>query len=147
MQKFFNLTDREAENTLRDNAAFRLFCGCSIIKNWHVPDHIKIEEFRSRLKPETQRKIANLIAVLAVKLKYANSAKLDIDSTVQEANISYSAVANFLVKIAVIAKRLVKPLGKLSRNSIDAYQINLKKIKAVVFYYFNLKRRGKMLAY
>jgi IS5 family transposase len=53
LQNLFNLTDREAENTSRDNAAFRLFCGCSIIKNWHVPDHTKIENFRSRLKAET----------------------------------------------------------------------------------------------
>ncbi len=98
LQKLFNLTDREAENTLRDNAAFRLFCGCSIIKSWHVPDHTKIEEFRSRLKSEIQRQIANSITVLAVKLKYANPAKLDIDSTVQDANIAYPAVANLLVK-------------------------------------------------
>ena len=37
LQTLFNLTDREAENTVRNNAAFRLFCGNNLIKCWHVP--------------------------------------------------------------------------------------------------------------
>ncbi len=143
LQKLFNLTDdREAENTVRDNAAFRLFCGYGIIKNWHIPDHTKVEEFRSRLKPETQRHIANLIVVQTVKLKYASPAKLNVDSTIPEANIAYPAVANLLVKVVVVAKRLVNPLAKISGKSMDAYQVNLKRIKAVALYYFNLKRKG-----
>ncbi len=72
LQQLFNLTDRQTEYSVRDNAAFRLFCGEGHIKKWHVPDHTKIEEFRSRLLPETQRKIANLIAVHATRLNYPN---------------------------------------------------------------------------
>lgn len=65
----FDLTDRQAQYTLHDNAAFRLFCGYGIIKKWHVPDHTKIEKFRSRLLPETQRQLANHLAVHASSLK------------------------------------------------------------------------------
>jgi len=59
LQQMFDLSDRAAEQHLNDNAAFRLFCGYGLIKEWHVPDHTKIETFRSRLTAETQRKLAN----------------------------------------------------------------------------------------
>ncbi len=62
MQQMFDLTDRMAEQQVRDNAAFRLFCGYGLLKKWHTPDPTKIEAFRSRLSPETQRQLANLIS-------------------------------------------------------------------------------------
>ena len=52
LQTMFDLTDRAAEQHVRDNAAFRLFCGFGLVKKWHAPDHSKIETFRSRLGPE-----------------------------------------------------------------------------------------------
>lgn len=69
LQQLFDLTDSQAQYNLHDNAGFRLFCGYGIMKKWHVPDHTKIQEFRSRLLPETQRQLANQIAVHATKLK------------------------------------------------------------------------------
>lgn len=59
LQQMFNLTDRVTEQHIHDNAAFRLFCSYGLLKAWHAPDHTKIEAFRSRLSPETQRKRAN----------------------------------------------------------------------------------------
>ena len=32
LQKMFNLTDRQAEQPLRDNAAYQIFCGYRILK-------------------------------------------------------------------------------------------------------------------
>jgi len=64
----FNLTDRVTEQQVRDNAAFQLFCSYGLIKKWHAPNHTKIEAFRSRLSPETQRRLANLITQQAVNL-------------------------------------------------------------------------------
>jgi len=55
------------------------------MESWHVPDHTKIEEFRSPLSPETQRQIANQVAVWATQLGFADPSKMDIDSTIQEA--------------------------------------------------------------
>jgi len=143
LQRLFDLTDRHAEYALHDNAAFRLFCGYGLMDKWHVPDHTKIEEFRSRLSPETQRKLANFMAVHAVKLNYANPAKLDIDSTVQEANISYSSAANLLVKVAALPKKLVNPLNQLKGKLTQTYQVNLKRLKALLLYHFTLKRDQK----
>jgi IS5 family transposase len=144
LQQLYNLTDRQAEYAVHDNAAFRLFCGYSCVKPWHVPDHTKIEAFRSRLLPETQRTLANQIAVHAVKLKYAHPAQFDIDSTVQEANISYPSAANLLVKVALVAKRLVKPLNALKNTATATYQVSLKRMKALLMVYFTLKRQGKI---
>jgi hypothetical protein len=64
LQRLYNLTDRKAEYGLRDNAAYQLFCGVNIVEKWSVPDHTKIEKFRNRLSPETQRSIAKLHKVV-----------------------------------------------------------------------------------
>ena len=79
----------------------------------HAPDHTKIEAFRSRLTAETQRRLANLISQQAVRLSYANSSELDVDSTVQEANIAYPALVNLLIKVAIVASRVGKGLNEL----------------------------------
>lgn len=105
LQKLYNLTDRKTEYGLRDNAAFQIFCGNEIVHKWHAPDHTKIESFRSRLFPETQRCLANETAKIAVVLGFADPIKLDIDSTVQEANIAYPADANLMTTLAGFGKK------------------------------------------
>lgn len=59
LQQLFNKTDRAIEYDVKDNAAYQIFCGQGIVENWHVPDHTKIEKFRSRLSEETQKALAN----------------------------------------------------------------------------------------
>src|SRR5688572_12348975 len=49
LQWLYDLTDRQVEWSLKDNAAYQLFCGRGLVDTWHAPDHTKIEEFRSRL--------------------------------------------------------------------------------------------------
>jgi len=105
LQQLFNKTDRQIEYDVKDNAAYQLFCGRGIIDKWHCPDHTKIEEFRSRLSPEVQQELANHLAVLASKLGFAKAKDLDIDSTVQEANMVYPSDVHLLVKLGVMAKR------------------------------------------
>ncbi len=63
LQWLYNLTDRQVEWALKDNAAYQLFCGLGSVEKWHVPDHAKIEAFRSRLSPETQRTLANEVVI------------------------------------------------------------------------------------
>lgn len=103
---------------VRDNTAFRLFCGRGLLKTWHAPDHTIIETFRSRLTAETQRKLANLMSQQAVRLGYANPAKLDIDSTAQEANIAYPALVNLLIKVAILTKAVAGKYWPI-RRAID----------------------------
>jgi transposase, IS5 family len=100
LQWLYHLTDRQVEWGLKANAAYRLFWGWGSVEPWPAPDHTKIEEFRSRLSPETQRTLANEVAVWGTKLGFADPAKLDIDATVQEAHIAYPADAQLLRKLA-----------------------------------------------
>ncbi|STX55735.1 transposase IS4 [Legionella beliardensis] len=99
LQQLFNKTDRQIEYDVKDNAVCQLFCGVGIVEQWHVLDHTKIEEFRSRLSEETQKTLANLMAKQAVFLGFADPSNVDIDSTIQEANMHYPA-DSCLLKIA-----------------------------------------------
>ena len=142
LQQMFNLTDRAAEQHVRDNAVFRLFCGYGQMRVWHAPDHTKIEAFRSRLTAETQRTLANMMSQPAVKLGYANPAELDVDSTVQSANIAYPAIANLLIKVAILAAKVGKWLNQLCHDGAKIYQVGLTNLKQIALYYFNLNRKG-----
>lgn len=141
LQQMYNLTNRVAEQQVRDNTDFRLFCRYGILKKWHTPDHTKIETFRSRLTAKTQRALANLISQQAVRLGYANPTMLDVDSTVQEANIAFPAIANLLVKIAVLASVVGKGLNRLCNGGARHYHVGLTNLKQIALYYFNLKRK------
>jgi len=106
LQWLFNLTDRQVEWALKDNAAYQLFCGRGLIDPWHAPDHTKIEAFRSRLSPEAQRQVANAVAVWATELGFADPSAMDIDSTVQEANIAYPSDAHLMVKMTLLVQQV-----------------------------------------
>src|SRR3990167_1264847 len=106
LQQLHNLKDRQAEYSIKDNAAYKLFCGFGSVKKWHAPDHTKIEEFRSRLSVETQKTLANEITRQAALLGFADPAHIDIDSTVQEANMHYPTDSSLLCKLGYMAKRV-----------------------------------------
>ena len=52
LQKVYDLTDRQVEYGLNDNAAYQHFSGKGIVAGWRPSDHTKVEEFRSSLLPE-----------------------------------------------------------------------------------------------
>lgn len=106
LQWLYDLTDRQVAWSLKDNAAYQLFCGRGIVDTWHAPDHTKIEEFRSRLSQETQRQVANEIAVWATPLGFTDPSAMDIDSTVQDANIAYPSDAQLMVKMALLVHKV-----------------------------------------
>ena len=71
-----------------------------------LPRSHQDEEFRSRLAPETQRQVTNAIVCWATQLGFADPAKMDIDSTVQEANITYPSDAHLMVKLTLLAGKV-----------------------------------------
>jgi len=155
LQWLYNLTDRHVEWELRDNAAYQLFCGKGSVEQWHVPDHTKLEEFRSRLSPETQRRLANEVAVWATELGFADPAKMDIDSTVQEANIAYPSDAQLLRKLAQKCAQVVAFVKHAKKRYVPSdLQIDLAAINRKAKAYFFLakntvieKRREVFQAY
>ena len=76
-------------------------------------DHTKIEEFRSRLSPETQCGLSNEITRLAVRKGFAKPKHIDIDSTIQSLDMQYPATINLLLKTAVVGRRVQKILTLL----------------------------------
>jgi hypothetical protein len=139
LQKMTDKTDRHMEWELRDNAAFRIFCGFGIVDKWHVPDHTKIEEFRSRLSPDTQQQIANLMARNGVVLGFAGPAIMDVDSTIQEANMTFPSDASLLVKLSVMAGKVHRFLIKKFYNEESNFDLKAVKSKARA-YFFSLNK-------
>ena len=125
LQKMYDLTDRAMEASIRDNAAYQIFCGMGIVDCWHYPDHTKIETFRSRLSPDTQHKLANLMCKNAVDKGLAESHDIDIDSTVQEANMTYPTDAKMLRKMGTVAFQVAKNLKKLLPNGGAGFNLEL----------------------
>jgi len=145
LQQMYNKKDREMEADLKENAAYQLFCGHGIVKNWHSPDHTKIETFRSRLSPETQQQLANLTAQHAVKLGIAEPSVLDVDSTVQQANITYPTDAKMLRKIGDIASKVatvVKGIIPKAQQGEKALHINIKEIASRASACFFLSKKA-----
>ena len=143
LQKIYDLTDRQVEYSLKDNAAYQLFSGKGIVTGWRAPDHTKIEEFRSRLSPETQRLLANETAKVAVALGFADPSETDIDSTVQEANIAYPADANLMTKLAGLGRKIVDFLREKTRGLLPAgVTIDMKAVKAKARAYFFMPKNS-----
>jgi transposase, IS5 family len=141
LQKLYNLTDRKIEYQVKDNAAFQMFCGRSFLVGWHSPDHTKIEEFRNRLSPETQRELANTLAQTSVSLGFGDPRETDFDSTAQEANISYPSDANLMTKFAEMGKKVVDLLKEKFPKIIPKIaNVDIKKIKKKARKYFFLAK-------
>src|SRR5262249_18400796 len=85
---------------------YQLFGGRGLIDPWHAPDHTKIEAFRSRLSPETQRQVAHAVAAWASPLGFADPSALDIASPVPEANLAYPSDAHLMGKMTLLVHKV-----------------------------------------
>ena len=123
LQSLYKETDRGIEERIKYNAAFRLFCGCAIIAGWHVPHHTKISMFRNRLSAETQRRLIDTILLPARNLGFADPSWMDVDSTVQEANMAYPSDAVLMVKLVEKCRKVFEYLRKSTRNLIGKHSL------------------------
>mgnify|MGYP001609911145 CR=1 FL=1 len=154
LQLILKTTDREMERAIKYNALYQVFCGKTIVEKWHCPDHTKIEEFRNRISPETSQKIVSYVANLAVKNGFADPSKMDVDSTVQEANMAYPSDAHLLVKLAMMAKKVINYLQKKRTKISDLTEgiyVDVKAVKKIAKDYFfmakNVSKEVKQKAF
>ena len=143
LQWLYDLTDRQVDWAIKDNAVYQLFCGCSIVEDWHAPDHTKIEEFRSRLSPETQRQLANQVAVWATELGFADPSKMDIDATIQQANIAYPSDAHLMVKMTLLVNKVwtyMKEKIPFFADFIPTLDVKAVKAKAKAYWFRDRKK-------
>lgn len=106
LQTLIKATDRDMYTRIQENAFYQVFCGRFIVAKWHYPHFSKIEEFRNRLSAETHRKIVTYVVQVAESLGFADATKMDLDSTVQEANMSYPSDASLLVKLGLMSHKV-----------------------------------------
>jgi transposase, IS5 family len=143
LQQLFNKTDRQTEYDIKDNAVYQIFCGRNVVGKWHVPDHTKIEKFRSRLSRDTQKELANYMAAHAVKLGFGDPSEVDIDSTVQEANMTYPADSVLLKKLGVLSAKVANFLNeKFTEYVKEPIRVNMKKISSKAREYFFLPKNA-----
>ena len=149
LQAILKQTDRGIESDLHGNGVYQVFCGRTVVASWHIPDHTKIEKFQNRLTPETQRKIANHISQIAVQKGFGEPSKMDVDSTVQEANMAYPSDAHLLVKLGKMCGKvsgfLKTHFPKNTFSQVDNMpDIDLKKIaRKSKEYFFMAKNRAR----
>lgn len=142
LQQLFNKTDRQIEYDINDNAAYQIFCGCTAVDQWHVPDHTKVEKFRSRLSPETQKRLANHMAFHSVRLGFGDLKDLDIDSTIQEANMAYPADSCLLKKLGAMCCKAAHYINSIVGDIQTPLVVNMKKISSKAREYFFLPKRS-----
>ncbi len=129
LQLILKATDRGIEEMIKQTPIYQAYCGHGIIPGWKCPDHTKIEEFRSRLSPETHKSIGDYVVKLAVKLGFACPSELDIDSTAQEANIAYPSDASLMKKLALKCQHVLDFLKEKKKSYLPkCLEIDIKKI-------------------
>lgn len=144
LQKLFNLTDRETESRIRETPLLQVFTGHGVVKKWRCPDHTKIEEFRNRLSVETQKKLGELVLKVAVAEGYADPSWMDVDSTVQEANMAYPSDANLLKKLALKVNKVIEFMRENAKSYFPKdLSLDIKSIcKKAQEYFFLSKNTG-----
>jgi len=144
LQEIFDMNDRETEKAIKENAVYRVFCGETLVDKWHCPDHTKIEEFRSRLSPDTQNALANETSRLAVELGFGKPCNTDIDSTIQEANIAYPNDVNMMLRFTLLAKKVADYMNKtIGCFMLDPILVSYKEVKKLSRKYFFSKYTDK----
>ena len=141
LQVLFKLTDRGVEQRIKETPIYQLFCGLKILKKWHCPDHTKIEEFRNRLSEDTHKKMGDYILQLAQSLGFSNPSHLDVDSTVQEANMAYPSDISLMKKLAQKCHKALSYLKEKAEDYLSSdITIDIKSIvKATRKYFFLAK--------
>lgn len=142
LQVLFKETDRGIESRVKQTPVYQLFCGFGIIPGWKCPDHTKIEEFRNRLKPETHKKIGDHVLRVACRMGFSDPSWMDVDSTVQEANMSYPSDANLLKKISLKVNKVAEYLKAQGRRYFPSdIKIDIKGICKKAQAYFFLSKK------
>ena len=141
LQCLLKETDRGIEQRIKDTPVLQIFCGLRLILKWFCPDHTRIEKFRNRLSAETHRRIGLLVLKTARSVGFADPSWLDLDSTVQEANMSYPSDAQLMRKLAQQAYKILKFLKEKKKRYLpDGIQIDIKEISKKAQEYFFLAK-------
>ena len=143
LQKMLNKKDREIAQDLSENAAFRVFAGEGLFKEWSAPHSTKIEEFRNRLSPETHLRVSNLYAQIAVKMGFAQAQHVDMDSTVQAPGMTYPSDAKLMTQLVERCLKVTNWVKRKTKSIVPKdFFVNLKEVKSKAKGYFFLAKNA-----
>jgi hypothetical protein len=142
LQSLLKETDRGIENRVRATPVLQVFTGRGIVPGWKCPDHTKIEEFRNRLRPDTHKRLGFYIVALAQSLGFADLSWMDVDSTVQEANISYPSDAVLMKKLSEKCSRVGQYLKSKGMRLSGKLLPNIEAIRRLSQQYFFLPKNA-----
>ena len=141
LQCLLKRSDREMEKAILQTPVYQVFCGYGLLAQWKCPDHTKIEEFRNRLSPQTHKAVGDYVIQVAHNLGFADPTWVDIDSTVQEANIAYPSDATLMKKLACKAYKVLQFMKTSLKDLVpQELGIDLKSITKAAKEYFFLSK-------
>jgi hypothetical protein len=136
LQSLRKETDRGIEVRINETPVLQAFCGYGILPNWKCPDHTKVEEFRNRLSDETHKAVADYVVQLAQKLGFADASWMDIDSTVQQANIAYPSDATLMKKLSEKVHRVIEFIKGKTEIVVGDLTVGIEGIRKLAHGYF-----------
>ena len=141
LQPLLKETDRGIVDLIEQCPRYQAFCGRGIITQWKCPHHTKIEEFRNRFSVETHRNIGNYVLTLAQELGFADPSWMDIDSTIQEANMAYPSDGSLMRKLSQKCKKVLDYLVFTGKKYVpENISIDIKAIAKKSKEYFFLPK-------
>lgn len=140
LQAVLKETDRGIEKRINQTPVLQLFTGFGVLRKWSCPDHTKIEEFRTRLKPETQKIIGHYVLKAANAAGFSDASWMDVDSTVQEANMAYPADSTLMKKLSEKCHKIVQFLKAKKKTYAPNLTIDIGAIRKKAQEYFFLKK-------
>ena len=143
LQSQYKWTDRALEDMIKFHGPTMIFCG---LKNSSQGlDHCQYTRFRNRISEDTAKKLSTIIIQNAESHGFTDSAFMDFDSTVQEANICYPSDISMMRKLAQKSEKIIKFLA--NKGSSKAREIistiNFRKIGKDIKGYFFTDRGEK----
>lgn len=137
LQAMNKWTDRTLEDMVRYHAPTMIFCGLE--NSSQGLDHSQYTRFRNRISEEIAKQLSTLIIRQAESHSFTDSTFMDLDSTVQEANICYPSDISMMRKLVLKSEKLLNYLidqGSTKAKEIKA-QLDFKKIgKDIKGYFF-----------
>lgn len=141
LQTICKETDRGMEKRILETPVLQVFCGKGILPDWRCPDHTKIEELRNRLLPETHKAIGDYVLKVAHRFGFADASWMDVDSTVQEANMGYPADATLMKKLCEKANHVLAFLKENKHAPVpQTLGLNIDRIRHSAQRYFFLAK-------
>ena len=129
-------SDRGVEERINQTPVLQVFCGRAILPKWKCPDHTKIEEFRNRLTPDTHKAITDYVLQLAQQLGFTDASWMDVDSTVQQANIAYPSDAGLMKKLSEKVHHVIEFIKDKAQIATSNLAVGIEEIRKQAHGYF-----------